>query len=563
MKEAETVMESPRALKQRRGAQLREWGRAGAGWSRLASLCGALQYLVFAGFAFAAASALQAAFEGRVAWSWIAAGAGAALLRAALQAAEQRFGAEASLAVRAHVRRQAARALARRGPAFTEQADSGETASALVDAVEKLDGYFGRYQPLLPVILAAPLILIAAAFLQSWVAAAIFLFTAPVLPLFMAIVGAGAAAASRDQLTVLSRLAGRFNDRLQALETLNAFNAVEDQARGLEAASEDFRARTMRVLRLAFLSSAILEFFAAIAVAGVAVYVGFSLLGELPFSTGETLDLRAGAFVLILAPEFYMPLRRFSAAYHDRADAEAAAEALSPFFSAEDDMPETAAPALSRAPEILFMDAGCVYPDGRRGLGGACFTAPAGRMTALWGVSGSGKSTALKLLMGYAPLSEGEIRLDGAPMTAPLIGQAAWIAQRPRVFHGTLRENITLFDPDLPDAKVRAAAETAGVMEFALALPDGLETKVGERGLGLSGGQAQRLALARAFAADMPILLLDEPTAHLDGEARARFLDALARVASGRTVLIATHSLAVRAACDHVVDFESLARQAA
>ncbi|MFP4520081.1 MAG: thiol reductant ABC exporter subunit CydD, partial [Oceanicaulis sp.] len=469
------------------------------------------------------------------------------------QAGEARLGFEASAQVRAHVRRAGAERLAARGPAFAERTDSGETASALIDGVEKLDGYFGRYRPLMPVVALAPLAMLIAAYSQSWVVGTIFLVTAPSLIVFMALVGAGAAAASKDQLSTLRRLAGRFNDRLQALETLNAFNAARREREGLASASEDFRKRTMKVLSLAFLSSAVLEFFAAIAVAGTAVYIGFSLLGELPFDPGETITLKTGLFLLILAPEYYMPLRRLSAAYHDKADAEAGAEALAAFFEPDAHAPAPAA-ALTAAPRVRFIEAGSIYADGRRGLEGLNFTAEAGRITALWGASGAGKSTALKVLMGYAPLSEGRVEIDGEALTGPLIGQAAWIAQRGRVFHGTLRDNITLFDADIADDAVRHAAEAAGVMDFAASLPDGLDTPLGERGHGLSGGQAQRVALARALAVDMKLLLLDEPTAHLDGEAEARFLEALKIAAKGRTVIIATHSPAVRAVCDAVVD---------
>ena len=251
-----------------------------------------------------------------------------------------------------------------------------------------------------------------------------------------------------------------------------------------------------------------------------------------------------------------MPLRRLSAAYHDKADAEAGAEALSEFFAGAGDT-RPAAPPLPRAPQVRFVGAGAVYADGRRGLDALSFTAEAGAITALWGASGAGKSTALKLLMGYAPLSEGRIEIDGEPLDAPLIGQAAWIAQRGRVFHGTLRDNITLFDDAISGDAGQAAAETAGVMDFAASLPNGLDTALGERGHGLSGGQAQRVALARALAVDMKLLLLDEPTAHLDGEAEARFLDALRVAAQGRTVIIATHSPAVRAVCDAVVEMDA------
>ena len=545
-----------KARKARLAKLLKAWAKAGQGPERLAAALGVGQIVAFIGFAWGAASAVSALVEGTPPWPGLVLALACAAGRAVMQSAETRSGFEASARVRGHVRRAAAEALARRGPAFAERAASGETASALIDAVEKLDGYYGRYRPLLPVVALGPAAILIAAFSQSYVVGLIFLITAPTLIVFMGIVGAGAAAASKDQLDTLQRLAGRFNDRLQALETLNAFNAAGRERDGLEAASQDFRKRTMKVLALAFLSSGLLEFFAAIATAGTAVYVGFSLLGELPFDPGETLTLQTGLFVLILAPEYYMPLRRYAGAYHDRADAEAGAEALDAVFDGPGGETAPAPEAITRAPRVDFHQVGAIYPDGRRGLSALSFTAEAGAVTALWGASGAGKSTALKLLMGYAPLSEGRIDINGAPLRAPLIGQAAWIAQRPRVFHGTLRDNITLFDPSVPETAVRDAAEAAGVMDFAASLPDGLDTAVGERGHGLSGGQAQRLALARALAVDMKLILLDEPTAHLDGEAEARFLAALTRAAQGRTVIIATHSPAVRAICDAVIDLD-------
>jgi ATP-binding cassette subfamily C protein CydD len=536
---------------------LKTWAKAGETPERLAAALGVGQILAFIGFAWGAADAVSALVAGSAPWTGLVLALVSAGLRAMMQSAEIRFGFEASARVRADVRRSAGEALARRGPAFSERTNSGETASALIDAVEKLDGYFGRYRPLLPVVVLGPAAILLAAFSQSYVAGLIFLITAPALIVFMGLVGAGAAAASKDQLATLRRLAGRFNDRLQALETLNAFNAAKRERDGLEAASEDFRKRTMKVLALAFLSSGLLEFFAAIATAGTAIYIGFSLLGELPFNAGETITLKSGLFVLLLAPEYYMPLRRYAGAYHDRADAEAGAEALAPLFDGDHEVAEPAPRPLTTAPAVTFADTGAIYADGRRGLSGLSFKAKAGEITALWGASGAGKSTALKLLMGYAPLSEGRIEIDGERFEAPLIGQAAWIAQRPRVFHGSLRDNITLFDPAISESAVQAAAEAAGVMDFAMSLPHGLNTQVGERGHGLSGGQAQRVALARALAVDMKLVLLDEPTAHLDGEAEARFLTALKRAAQGRTVLIATHSPAVRAICDAIVDLDA------
>ncbi|MCP2680676.1 thiol reductant ABC exporter subunit CydD [Maricaulaceae bacterium NA33B04] len=537
---------------------LKEWAKVGARQERRAAVLGVAQHLAFILFAWGAAGVVSALVAGDLDGTGLLLAVVGAALRAGLQAGETRSGFEASARIRGYVRREAAKALSKRGPAFVERAPSGETSTALIDAIEKLDSYFGRYRPLMPVVMLGPLVILAAAFTQSWVVGVIFLVTAPVLIIFMALVGAGAGAASKDQLSTLKRLAGRFNDRLQALETLNAFSAVKREHEGLTAASEDFRARTMKVLALAFLSSAILEFFAAVAVAGTAIYVGFSLLGELPFDPGETIDLKAGLFVLLLAPEFYNPLRRLSAAYHDRTDAEAGAEVLMSIFDETADASDTTPhPVLKSAPSIRFENAGSVYADGRRGLSEFTLQAEAGAITAIWGTSGVGKSTALKLLLGYAPLSEGRILIDGEPLTGPLIGSAAWIGQKPRVFHGTLRDNITLFDPAISQARIMEAATSAGVMDFAASLPNGLDTPVGERGHGLSGGQAQRVALARALALDTPVLLLDEPTANLDGDTEARFLDALKKAASGRTVMIATHSPAVRACCDAVVEMES------
>lgn len=541
------------------GGLLSTWGKAGRGPSMLASAAGIAQYALFIGFAGFAASAIANLVNGEDFLNPALFAALFALLRAGAQAFETRAGFEAAARVKAHVRAEAARALAAKGPAFTERLETGAAGSALTDAVEKLEGYFGRYRPLMPVIAGAPILMVAAAFTQSWVVGMLFIITAPLLPLFMAIVGGAAAAASKDQIAVLARLAGRFNDRLQSLALLNAFNAAPREREGLAAASEDFRQRTMKVLRLAFLSSAILEFFAALSVAAIAVYVGFSLLGEMPFDTGETVTLREGLFVLILAPEFYMPLRRLSAAYHDRADAEAAAGTIKPLL----EYPKSGVSIVPSAPfhtspSLDLSRVSCTYEGGRKGLNPVTLSIPAGRLSVLWGPSGSGKSTLLKILMGFAPLSSGEVRIEGEAMEAPLAGRAGWIGQNPRLFHGSLRDNITLHDASIPAEMIERAVADAGVADFLIHLSDGLDTPLGERGFGLSGGQIQRVALARALARDMKLVLMDEPTAHLDGEAEARFLEALLSNKNGRTILIATHSPAVRAIADEVFEIAEL-----
>lgn len=545
------------------GALLTAWGRSSAGLSWLGSALGLGQALLYAGFAWCAAGAVAALIAGQSPWTWAALAAVFAAIRAGVQWGESRAGFEAGARVRAHVRRAAANALAARGPGFTERYDSGALSAALIEGVEKLDGYFSRFLPVSRLAAPVPLMLAGLALWASPAAGLIYLASAPVLVIALALTGMGAAAAARGQMDTLRRMAGRFNDRLQALETLNAFDAAAREREGLASAAEAFRLRTMAILRAAFLSSGALELIAAAATAGVAIQTALALSGAWPFAIGAEVSAQAGLFALLLAPEVYMPFRRVAAAYHDRADAEAAAEALAPLF--EDDAgAATARPApfIAAAPQIRFINAACRYPGGREGLAPLSFTAPAGEITALWGPSGVGKSTALKLLMGYAPLTGGEIRLDDTALAAPLAGAAGWVGQRARLFHGSVRENIALFDPDLPEAAILAAAEAAGVMEFAASLPDGLDTRLGEQGAGVSGGQAQRIALARALAADRKLILLDEPTAHLDGESEQRFVEALSVAARGRTVIIATHSPAVRAACAHVVNLQIRAEAA-
>ncbi|MBI1265334.1 MAG: thiol reductant ABC exporter subunit CydD [Alphaproteobacteria bacterium] len=561
-----SLLPGPEAAARTRRAQgvlLGAWGRASARLSWLASGLGLAQALLYAGFAWCAAGAVAALIAGASPWTWAALAAVCAIMRAGVQWGEARAGFEAGARVRAHVRRAAAHALAARGPGFTERHDSGAVSTALIDGVEKLDGYFSRFLPVSRLAAPAPLMLAGLALWASPAAGLIYLASAPVLVLALALTGIGAAKAARGQMDTLRRMAGRFNDRLQALETLNAFDAAAHERAGLASAAEAFRQRTMAILRAAFLSSGALELIAAAATAGVAIQTALALGGAWPFAVGAGVSAQAGLFALLLAPEVYMPFRRVAAAYHDRADAEAAAEALAPLFEdGADAPPARPAPVILSAPQIRFINAACLYPGGREGLAPLSFTAPAGEITALWGPSGVGKSTALKLLMGYAPLTNGELRLDDRALTAPLAGAAGWVGQRARLFHGSVRENIALFDPGMPGAAILAAAEAAGVMEFAASLPDGLDTRLGEQGAGVSGGQAQRIALARALAADRKLILLDEPTAHLDGDSEQRFVEALRAAARGRTVIIATHSPAVRAVCRHVVSLQVRAQAA-
>jgi ATP-binding cassette subfamily C protein CydD len=293
----------------------------------------------------------------------------------------------------------------------------------------------------------------------------------------------------------------------------------------------------------------------------VAVYVGFSLLGTIQLNIGQPrMVLSAGLFVLLLAPEFYLPLRRLAAHYHDRAAALAAAQELSALLDIP--APSLTGTAPLPAPQQVSIEFNAVrvaYEGGRRpALEGLSFTVKSGETLALVGASGAGKSTALSLLMGFAEPSSGTVTVNGVPLgdidIADLRRHTAWIGQRAHLFHGTIADNIRLGRPDADDAALRRAAADAHVLDFAADLPLGLDTPVGERGTGLSGGQIQRVALARAFLKNAPLLLMDEPTSGLDADSEALVLAAIRRLKAGRTLIIATHSPAVMAVCDRVLE---------
>ena len=473
------------------------------------------------------------------------------LLRAGLSSLVQAAAGDVADAAKLALRGRVYRQLLGRGPLWLRQQRSGELGELMLSHAEAIENYYSGFQPVRVEVVVVPLLMVAAVAWVDWVVAVILVLTAPLVPFFMMLVGWGAEAAGRAQLGELARMSGHFADRIKGLGLLRLYGRGQAELDGVAQAAEGVRVRTMKVLRIAFLSSTVLEFFASVSVAMVALYLGLSYLGLMSLHT-QVPTLGAGLFCLLLAPEFYAPLRRLAAHYHDRANALAAAaevERLLGGLPGAADAP-LAAPAAVAEPLQLHAPPVQVRGLALRPLGARqdvlrdlSFQIESRQRIALVGPSGSGKSTLLEALAGWLPPRAGEIVLQAGL-------DAGYAGQRPYLFHGTIAENLRLADPTASDATLRAAAETAQVMRFAAQLPQGLDTVIGERGFGLSGGEARRIGLARLLLRNPSILLLDEPTAFLDAQTEAALLRALAVHARGRTLLVATHSPAVMAWAD-------------
>lgn len=486
-------------------------------------------------------------------WAELAAAAALALLGAALGLAQERAQLAAGEAARTRLRDQTFARLLAAGPA--DPRGVGEKAALVVDRVEALDGYFGRWLPAATLALLSPLLVIAAA---AWVdpTSGLLLGIAGLLyPFAMAGTGIGAATASRRQFEQLERLSGRFLDRMRGLPTLVLFNRQEAEAAALGEAADELRQRTMKVLRVAFLSGTALELLSALVLACIAWRHGAQTLANGALAGA---DPTAGLFCLLLVPAFFAPLRAFAAAYHERLAATGAAAALAPMLLE----PEAAGLGLDQPPPrvvVTFTDVRLRYDAARPpALDGLSFRVNAGETLVLAGPSGAGKSSVLRLLMGFNRPEAGRIAINGqdalALRPAELRRLSSYVGQKPHLFRASLRENIRFARPEASAAAVEAAARAAHVAEFAARLPQGLDTLVGEGGWGLSGGQAQRVALARAFLRDTPLVLLDEPTAHLDPGTEAEVIDSLQQLCLGRTAIIASHSATVRARLGRVLE---------
>ncbi len=484
-------------------------------------------------------------------WPFFAVLAGIVILRAALGWARELSGFCAGARIRHEIRQELAAHIVSLGPSFTSRQSTGALAGTIIENVEGLHDFYAFYLPQLALAVMIPAAILAFVFPYSWAAGGLLLATAPLIPVFMILVGMGAESISQRHFQSLARMSAYFLDILQGLTTLKLFYQSKGAESNIAAVSNNYRRRTMEVLRVAFLSSAVLEFFSSISIALVAVYLGMSYLGYFSFGFyGKPLEFAGGFFILLLAPDFYLPLKELGTHYHARAAAVGAAEEILKILAVP--LPNKISGSTAWTPSDAFMiefqDVHLAFDGGRRpALRGANFVIRSGERVVMIGASGAGKTTTLNLLLGFLKPDKGRILINQTPLTtltpASWRSQIAWIGQQPVLFYGTIRENIRLGRPDASDDTIEEAARNAGVLDFCRHLPAGLETVVGERGLGLSRGQAQRVALARAFLKDAPILLLDEPTAGLDAENEALVIEALKALAAGRTLLMLTHRL--------------------
>jgi ATP-binding cassette subfamily C protein CydD len=524
----------------------------------VAMVAAALHGLLAVAVAFLVAGAVDAmVFRGRDAAALaptLALLVGLAVARAGAMWASDRFGFAAAAAVRRALFARLLDHVAAAGPVRLATKPTGERAAVLIEAVAAVEPYWRQWLPAAARVGAVPLtVLVVVAPTDLW-AFAILAGSLPLLLWFMVLVGKGTEAAHRRQWVSLARLGGDLLDKVAGLGDLKRLGAADRAVASVGAAAVAFGRETMAVLRLAFLSALVLEFFATVSIAGIAIAVGFRLMWS-------ELDFRTGFFLLLLAPEFYAPLRDLGVRRHARI------ESLTALGSIVEMLAEPVGSAggsrlrpVDTPPALRFEDVRVVHADGRVALDGLDLDIAAGEHVAIVGPSGAGKSTLVALLAGFVEPSRGRILVDGEPLDD--FDQEAWrrdlvhLPQTPHLFEGSIADNIALGRPPVggdAEAAFDAVLRAAGADAFVARLPDGRDTPLGEHGLGLYGGEAQRLALARTFWAPGSLVLFDEPTAHLDAETERVVGDAIVRLRAGRTALTIAHRLATVTGADRVV----------
>ncbi|CAH7316058.1 glutathione/L-cysteine ABC exporter subunit CydD [Vibrio chagasii] len=459
--------------------------------------------------------------------------------------------------IRVYIRQLILDKLRELGPAYIKGKPAGTWATLLLEQVEDMQDFFSRYLPQMSLSVLIPFIILVVVFPVNWAAGLIFLLTAPLVPMFMALVGMKAADANRKNFKALQRLSGHFYDRLQSMTTIRLFDRTSSETEVLKGASEVFRTRTMDVLKIAFLSSAVLEFFTSISIAMTAVYFGFTYIGELNFGHyGVGITLFAGLFILILAPEFYQPLRDLGTFYHAKQQAVGAAESIVEFLETDITKVKSGDTQLDPAQGINIeaQDLKVLSPEGVQLVGPISFALNTRQSTALVGPSGAGKTSLINAILGFMPY-EGSLKINGIELRdldlASWRKTISWVGQNPLLLHGSIRDNVTLGKQDITDQTVQNALDQSFASEFVN--EHGLDYMISDRSGGLSVGQSQRLALARAMIQDGQFWLLDEPTASLDTRSEQLVMKGINSNIESRTALLVTHQLAPLQSVDNIM----------
>jgi ATP-binding cassette, subfamily C, bacterial CydD len=477
----------------------------------------------------------------------------AILVRAIGQGFQTRFAARCSEQVRRHARRQIHRHWQATGPVALGQSSAGTLAREWIDHVDALHGYFARFLPQMALSVILPLMILMLVFWLDWLAGLFLVLSAPLIPLFMALVGMGAEKLNRQHFETVSRLSGQFLDKVRGLTTLQLFGQTAWASELVRQRSDHYRRITMKTLRVAFLSSAVLEFFASVAIAVIAIYIGFGLLGYISYGPSDELTLFSGLLILLLAPEFFQPLRTLSQHYHDRAAAMGAgAEIMARLNTpAASDSP-SAAPVSIPSHDVVELKSVTKAFHAEQGLIRALnLVIRRGEVIALTGPSGGGKSTLLQMLAGFTAPDSGSIHLFGQ---APGSFAFGWLGQRGFLVQGTWADNLRLTTPDASDIAITSALRSVGLGPLLDSRKTGIHSAISEDGQGLSGGQARRLSLARIFLADYDLILLDEPTAGLDADSEVFVLEALHKLAvAGKTLVFSTHHHALLTLANRVL----------
>ncbi|CDL83074.1 heme ABC transporter permease/ATP-binding protein CydD [Xenorhabdus szentirmaii] len=533
---------------------LRQQSAPARRWLRLSMLLGLISGLLIISQAWLLASILQSLIMDNVPrenlinqFLMLAA---AFTMRAVINAIRERVGFICGQVVRQKIRNMVLDKLEQLGPVWVKGKPAGSWATIILEQIEDMQDFYSRYLPQMTLAALIPTLILITVFPVNWAAGLILLITAPLIPLFMALVGLGAADANRRNFVALSRLSGNFLDRLRGLETLRLFHRGDAEVKQITESTEDFRQRTMEVLRMAFLSSAVLEFFAAVSIAVVAVYFGFSYLGELHFgSYGMEVTLFAGFLALILAPEFFQPLRDLGTFYHAKAQAVGAAESLFTLLSSDGEQQVTEGEKTLSNEDPIIIEA-CeleiLSHNGHRLAGPLNFIIDKHQRIALVGKSGAGKSSLINVLLGFLPY-RGSLKINGIELQELNLANwrehLNWVGQNPHLPEQTLLENIRLGQYDATQEQLNDVMEKAYVSEFIDDLPDGINTVLGDNAARLSVGQAQRVAVARALLRPCQLLLLDEPAASLDAHSEQRVMSALNQASYQQATLLVTHLL--------------------